>query len=378
MPRRASRSTAPSSGRTTGHAPRSSSCDTTGQRPLTRSRAGLPLDAYFAASKLRWLLDHAPDARRLARQGLLRLGTSDAFFLDRLCGVYATDITTASRTSLMNLATGTWDPELCRLFGVPIGLLPPIVPSVHPFGEIRGRGLSLTAAIVDQQAALFGHGCHLPGDIKITFGTGAFALAVAGDKPPAGDGGMLPTVAWRIGDRTAYAMDGGVYNAASALNWVRGLGLFTDLREIDSFQGPTALERGLAFVPALSGLACPYWDRSAAGLWLGMGLETTRDHMLQAVLEGIAMRSAQARCSPRRPPARSRATKGRDTGCSPASPRERRRSAWRRNARAGRRAARPRTLRFLDEPSIPPEDDEITRLILVRTHDPAAFAPIAH
>jgi glycerol kinase len=265
-----------------------------GAEPLTRARAGLPLDSYFAASKLRWLLDHAPDARRLARQGLLRLGTSDAFFLDRLCGVYATDVTTASRTSLMNLATGTWDPELCRLFGVPINLLPPILPSVHPYGVIRGCGLPLTASIVDQQAALFGHGCHAPGDIKITFGTGAFALAVAGDKPPAGDGGMLPTVAWRIGTQTRYAIDGGVYNAASALNWVRGLGLFTDLREIDSFPGPTAIERGIVFVPALSGLACPYWDRSASGLWLGMGLETTRNHMLQAVLEGIALRSAQA------------------------------------------------------------------------------------
>lgn len=265
-----------------------------GAEPLTRAKAGLPLDSYFAASKLRWLLDHAPDARRLARQGLLRLGTSDAFFLDRLCGVYATDITTASRTSLMNLATGTWDPELCRLFGVPINLLPPILPSVHPYGVVHGCGLPLMASIVDQQAALFGHGCHLPGDIKITFGTGAFALAVAGDKPPAGEGGMLPTVAWRIGAQTRYAIDGGVYNAASALNWVRGLGLFTDLRELDSFPGPTAIERGVAFVPALSGLACPYWDRSAAGLWLGMGLETTRKHMLQAVLEGIALRSAQA------------------------------------------------------------------------------------
>jgi glycerol kinase len=265
-----------------------------GAEALTRSHAGLPLDAYLAASKLRWLLDHAPDARRLARQGLLRLGTSDAFFLDRLCGVYATDITTASRTSLMNLATGTWDPELCRLFGVPIHLLPAIMPTVHAFGTVAGLGLPITAALVDQQAALFGHGCRTPGAIKITFAAGAFALALAGDTPPPGEGGMLPTVAWRIGERTAFAIDAGVYNATSALNWVRGLGLFTTLRDLDHFQTPSALERGIAFVPAMSGLACPYWDRSAGGLWLGMGLDTDRQTLLQSVLEGIAMRTAQA------------------------------------------------------------------------------------
>jgi glycerol kinase len=148
--------------------------------------------------------------------------------------------------------------------------------------------------MVDQQAALFGHGCRKPGDAKITFGTGAFALAIAGDKPlKDAKSGLLPTIAWKLGDQpVTYAIDGGVYNAASALNWAKGLGLFQDFAEIDAFDG-TAIERGLVFVPALSGLGCPYWDRSAAGLWLGMGLETSKRDLVQSVLEGVALRTAQ-------------------------------------------------------------------------------------
>src|SRR5205823_766416 len=167
------------------------------------------LDAYFSASKLKWILDHVPAAKMLLARGKLRLGTIDSFFLDRLAGVYATDVTTASRTSLMNLRTGQWDPELCRLFGVPIECL------------------------------------------------------------------------------------AGIYNAASAVNWARGLGLFSELAEIDDFAAAPAIERGLVFVPALSGLAAPHWDRNAAGLWLGMGLETTPKDMTQALLEGIALLSSE-------------------------------------------------------------------------------------
>ena len=266
-----------------------------GAEALTLERAGLPLDAYFSATKLRWILDHVPAARSLAGQGHLRLATSDAYFLDRLCGSYATDVTTASRTSLMNLGTGQWDPDLCRLFGVPLDLLPPIRPTVFEHGVITGTRIPLVASLVDQQAALFGHGCHARGQAKITFGTGAFALAVAGTTPVAAfDTGILPTVAWRLGTQTTYAIDGGVFNAASALDWAKRLGLFAHFRELRDLAGPSALERGLVFVPALSGLACPYWDRSAAGLWLGMGLETTRLDLVQAVLEGVALRSAQA------------------------------------------------------------------------------------
>jgi glycerol kinase len=264
-----------------------------GAEAETLHRAGLPLDPYFSASKLRWLLDHVPDAKELRRQGKLRLGTSDAFFLDRLAGRFITDVTTASRTSLMNLETLAWDPMLCDLFGVPMECLPEIVSTAGSLGEIDG--IPLTASMVDQQAALFGHGCRRLGDAKITFGTGAFALAIAGDQPLRdAASGLLPTIAWQIGDAPCtYALDGGVYNAASAINWARSIGLFQDYTEIARFDNPSAISRKLAFVPALSGLGCPYWDRSAAGMWLGLGLETSKADMMQAVLEGIALRAGE-------------------------------------------------------------------------------------
>lgn len=256
-------------------------------------RAGLPLDPYFSASKLRWFLDHVDEARLLQKQGRLRFGTSDSFFLDRLAGTFATDVTTASRTSLMNLETLNWDPVLCDLFGVPMDCLPEIRATADDFGAI-GKS-RITANIVDQQAALFGHGCRQAGDAKITFGTGAFALCLTGATALRDvASGLLPTIAWRIGqNEPAYALDGGVYNAGSAVNWARGLGLFADYTEIDSFPGTSAIERNLAFVPALSGLGCPYWDRSAAGMWLGLGLDTSKVDMMQALLEGVALRAGE-------------------------------------------------------------------------------------
>ncbi|MEC6557215.1 FGGY family carbohydrate kinase, partial [Pseudomonas aeruginosa] len=151
-----------------------------GAEALVLERSGLPLDAYFSASKLGWIVEHLPAARRALEAGRLRLGTSDAWFLDRLCGTFATDVTTASRTALMNLAEGRWDPELCALFGVPIECLPEIRDTVGHFGVIGNT--PLTASVVDQQASLYGHGCRQPGDAKITFGTGAFALTLSGER----------------------------------------------------------------------------------------------------------------------------------------------------------------------------------------------------
>ncbi len=260
-----------------------------GAEELTLKIAGLPLDPYFSAAKLRWLLDNAPEARDLRRAGRLRLGTSDSFFLDRLTGRFATDVTTASRTSLMNLETLQWDDRLADLFGVPVECLPEIRPTAGLFADTRG--IPVTASLVDQQAALFGHGCRRKGDAKITFGTGAFALAVAGEAVPRDtESGLEATVAWQLDDAPcAYALQGGIYNAASAVNWARGLGLFADFTEIEDFAAEPAIARGLVFVPALSGLSCPYWDRRAAGLWLGMGLETTSSDMMQALLEGVAL-----------------------------------------------------------------------------------------
>ena len=174
--------------------------------------------------------------------------------------------------------------------------LPPIRSSVSDFGEIRRPGFTapLRASVVDQAASLYGHGCRRRGDAKVTFGTGAFALALTGELPadPRATG-LVSTAVWQVGGRTSYALDGGVYNASSAVDWARRLGLFSDFAEIDTFQAAPAIARDIAFVPALSGLACPHWDRRAAGLWLGLSLDTTRSDMMQAVLEGVALRAAE-------------------------------------------------------------------------------------
>jgi glycerol kinase len=264
-----------------------------GGEALTMGRAGLPLDPYFSAAKMRWVIDNSAEAKSLLKQKRLRLGTSDAFFLDRLAGTFATDVTTASRTSLMSLDTMQWDDELLALFGVPRECLPEIRSTTGPFGE--HKGIPVTANLVDQQAALFGHGCSEEGDAKITFGTGAFALAVAGlARPRKNEAGLVATVAWQKREEpAAFALDGAVYNAGSAINWARSLGLFASYDEIDSFAAPSALSRGIVFVPALSGLACPHWDRNASGLWIGLGLDTTKQDMMQALLEGIALRAAE-------------------------------------------------------------------------------------
>jgi glycerol kinase len=259
-----------------------------GAEELTLARAGLPLDPYFSASKLAWLLKHNDRVKAAKKTGTLRLGTTDAYFLDRLTGHFATDTTTASRTSLMNLETGEWDEELCRLFDVPVECLPEIRSTVGDFGSIGT--VPVTASIVDQQAALYGHGCRKTGDAKITFGTGAFALTLTGTQiVRAPEQGLLPTVAWRIGKEITYALDGGVYDASSAVEWAARLGLFSDLSEISTFETPPAISQGLAFVPALSGLACPHWDRTAGALWVGMSAATTKSDLCQALLEGIAL-----------------------------------------------------------------------------------------
>ncbi len=272
-----------------------------GAEELTLKRAGLPLDPYFSASKLAWIVDNIPEARQLLNKRRLRLGTSDAFFIERLTGNFVTDITTASRTSLLNLETGQWDSELCDLFHIPIEALPEIKPSFGGEGDsfgtvkLKGKNVAITASVVDQQAALYGHECRQPGDAKITFGTGAFALVLTGDvmvrKP---DQGLLPTIAWqRANAPPVYALDGAVYCASSALNWAKSLGLFASFDEINAFDAAPAITRDLAFVPALNGLACPYWEGAAAGLWIGMGLDTSAHDMVQAIIEGVALRAGQ-------------------------------------------------------------------------------------
>jgi glycerol kinase len=292
-----------------------------GAEALVRSRTGLPLDSYFSASKLGWIMRHVPEAQRLRAQGRLRLGTTDAFFLQHLAGRAVTDITTASRTGLMDLRRAAWDADLCALHGVPIESLPPILTTTGDFGAVNigGRAVPLTASVVDQQAALHGHGCRAPGDIKITFGTGAFALAVAGESPDAGptptasgsggppaaapqsgaiapirSDGLLPTIAWhKSGEAPTYALDGGVQTASAALDWAASLGLYEGADRLGAFERACQASRGLVFVPALAGLACPHWDKRARAAWFGLDLATTRSDLVQAILEGIAFRTAE-------------------------------------------------------------------------------------
>lgn len=268
-----------------------------GLEPRVQSKSGLPLDPYFSASKMGWIMENVVGAKTLADKNKLRIGTMDAFFLDRLCGVFATDYNSASRTSLLNIHTLEWDQELCDIFGVPIHCLPPIKDNIGDFGAINldGHLTPVTAVIVDQFAGTFGHGCREKGDAKITFGTGAFLQALTGAEiPQTHESGLLPTLCWKFpNEAPVFGLDGGVYNAASAINWARKIGLFDQFDELSDFRAEPAIKRGLAFVPALSGLGCPYWDRSAAGLWAGLSLDTDKKDMMQSVLEGIAARSAE-------------------------------------------------------------------------------------
>jgi glycerol kinase len=255
--------------------------------------SGLPLDAYFSASKLRWILDNMPRARELVRNGRLGLGTSDSYFLHQLTGRYVSDLTTAARTSLMNLDTCSWDERLCALFDVPLELLPEIVECDQPVGELAVGNctIALDAAIVDQVASLYGHGCRAPGDLKVTFGTGAFALMISNGRPSVP--GTVGTVGWGGPSHRTYAVDGGVYTAGAAIEWLGRIGLLDDVAELDSLPPGTAVDKGLCFVPALAGLACPHWDRTASGLWIGLDNATGREDLIKAVLEGVAFRMAE-------------------------------------------------------------------------------------
>jgi glycerol kinase len=262
-----------------------------GHETWVRERTGLPLDAYFSASKFGWIMREIPAAAEALSAGRLRLGTTDAYLLERITGTFATDTSTASRTALMNLGERTWDPELCALFGVPMEALPPIRSSTAGFGYYRDAHLAVS--MVDQQAALYGHGARRPGDAKITFGTGAFALAHAGSTPPSASAdGLIATVAWSTGDESCYALEGGVYDAGAAIEWARRLGIAGDSASLAALPPPPVIDQGLLFVPALSGLACPHWRRDVGASWMGMTTATTSSDLVRAVLEGIALQTA--------------------------------------------------------------------------------------
>ena len=277
-------------------------CDALGQSEDGRriqQRTGLPIDPYFSATKLRWLLDHVPGARRMAGRGELLAGTTDAWLLWSLTGEHRTDETTASRTMLYNPRLRDWDQEVLDILDVPRSILPSIQPSRSRFGvvgsEFFGRSLPVTASLVDQQAALFGQACFAPGDVKVTYGTGAFILMQVGQDVPTSRFGLVPTVAWSLSPAPGdirYALDGGIYVAGAAVQWLRdGLGIITSAQESYELAMSVPDSGGIYFVPALAGLAAPYWDSYARGTIVGLTRGTTRAHLVRATLEGIAYRT---------------------------------------------------------------------------------------
>ena len=263
---------------------------------LIQERTALPLDPYFSATKLRWLLDNVPGARDMALRGELLAGTTDAWLLWSLTGQHLTDETTASRTMLYNPRLRDWDADVLDALEIPRSILPTIQPSCSLFGATRadllGQPLPLTAALVDQQAALFGQVCYAPGDVKVTYGTGAFILMNTGHDIPTSQFGLVPTVAWSLPDSISYALDGGIYVAGAAVQWLRdGLGIISSAAESYDLAVSVPDSGGVYFVPALAGLAAPYWDSHARGTIVGLTRGTTRAHIARATLEGIAFRT---------------------------------------------------------------------------------------
>ena len=267
-----------------------------GEEDKVRQKTGLVIDAYFSGTKIAWLLDHVKGARARAEKGELAFGTIDAFLVHRLTGgaVHASDVTNASRTLLMDLAKMSWDDEMLSLFQVPKSVLPNIVPSAGTIGVTKNAGflpdgIPITGMAGDQQAALFGQACFAEGDVKCTYGTGAFALMNIGHTPTMSKHGLVTTVAWQIAGQTTYALEGSAFIAGAAVQWLRdGLGLIRTAADIEALARQVASSDGVAFVPALAGLGAPYWDQGARGTITGITRGTTAAHLARATLEGIA------------------------------------------------------------------------------------------
>jgi glycerol kinase len=270
-----------------------------GQEPLLRERTGLVLDAYFSATKLQWILDRVPGARARARAGELLCGTIDTWLIYRLTGgrVHATDASNASRTLLYDIARGTWDDELLELFGVPRALLPEVRDSSGSFGELdpslcAGARVPITGVAGDQQAALFGQACFTPGATKNTYGTGCFMLMNTGRALQRSKAGLLTTVAWQLGGQLEYALEGSVFVAGAAVQWLRDqLGIIEHASETEDLARSVPDTGGVYFVPAFTGLGAPYWDPDARGAILGLTRGSSRAHIARAALEAIAFQT---------------------------------------------------------------------------------------
>ncbi|HYB84762.1 MAG TPA: glycerol kinase GlpK [archaeon] len=261
-----------------------------------RRKTGLVIDPYFSASKLRWLIDNAKNAKRLVKSRELLFGTSDAWLVWKMTGsrYLITDPATASRTMIFNIHKMKWDEELLQLFKLPAECLPKIVENSGQLaytdpGSFLGIQAPISGLIVDQQAALFGHGCFKEGELKNTYGTGCFMLMNIGDSPQLSHHGLLTTVAWVLNGTRRFALDGGVYTAGSAIDWlVNGLGIIRSPSETDRLASSIPNNEGVYFVPAFVGLAAPYWDSSARGTVVGITERATRANIARATLESIA------------------------------------------------------------------------------------------
>lgn len=263
-----------------------------GAEALVRDKAGLVLDPYFSASKLAYILDTVPGARDKAAAGKLAFGTVDSFLIWRLTGgrVHVTDATNASRTSLYALKSADWDEELLRLFNVPRSVLPQIVDSAGRYGDtdpsILGRAIPICGAAGDQQAAALGQACLNPGEVKSTYGTGAFLLVNTGDTPVTSQNRLLATTAWRLNGQSAFALEGSILSAGATVQWLRdGLGMIARSSEIEALAQSADPECGVYLVPAFSGLGAPHWDPDARGLICGLSRGCGRAEIARAALD---------------------------------------------------------------------------------------------
>ena len=269
-----------------------------GMTELIRKKTGLIIDAYFSATKIKWILDHVSGARKRAEQGKLRFGTVDSWLIWRLTRgeVHVTDVTNASRTMLFNIHTLDWDEELLDLFDIPRSMMPTVKSCSEVYGHTKttlfAHEVPICGIAGDQQAALFGQMCVDRGDIKNTYGTGCFLVMNTGNQPIISQNNLLTTVAWQIGQETTYALEGSIFVAGSVVQWLRdGLGIIRSSSEIEQLASTVPDTGGVYFVPALTGMGAPYWDQHARGIICGISRGTTSAHIARAALEGIAFQT---------------------------------------------------------------------------------------
>ena len=269
-----------------------------GRTDLIRSKTGLIIDAYFSATKIRWILDNVEGARQKAEEGKLRFGTVDTWLIWMLTRgeVHVTDVSNASRTMLFNIHTLEWDPELLALFDIPASMMPEVKSSSEVYGYTKttlfAHEVPIAGIAGDQQAALFGQMCTEPGSVKNTYGTGCFLLMNSGERPIMSSNNLLTTVAWKIGDTVNYALEGSIFVAGSVVQWLRdGLGIIKSSSEVEELAASVPDNGGVYFVPALTGLGAPHWDQYAKGSIYGLSRGTTAAHIARAALEGIAFQT---------------------------------------------------------------------------------------